>query len=161
MQRRNGMEDLFGVMFSVKSDTNNNAQFYISISPDMVYLQRFAFKLHIRNTESTNWQMFVGSVDVTDYLIEQHDDEWIEGEGIYPNNEIEYDEDDDEGYADYIEDFYDILDVVSMKIAENTEDSLKDAKRLLRPGFKKIVMKSDAPFEMDAYLYLKYSHTNR
>ena len=47
-QRRNGMEDLFGICFSSNGDASTPASFYISLSPDYVYLQRFAFKFVIK-----------------------------------------------------------------------------------------------------------------
>lgn len=52
-QRRNGMEDLYGVMFSADGDEDAPATFYISLSPDMVYLQRFAFKFVIKPFATT------------------------------------------------------------------------------------------------------------
>ncbi|MEE0897440.1 MAG: hypothetical protein U0L88_07415 [Acutalibacteraceae bacterium] len=52
-QRRNGMEDLYGVCFSANGDASHPARFYISLSPDYVYLQRFAFKFVIKPYRST------------------------------------------------------------------------------------------------------------
>lgn len=52
-QRRNGMEDLYGVCFSANGDASHPASFYVSISPDMVYLERFAFKFVIKPYRST------------------------------------------------------------------------------------------------------------
>lgn len=198
-QRRNGMEDLYGVMFSANGDAENPATFYISLSPDMVYLERFAFKFVIRpftttvkggtdsqtvtvnnrslsvendsitpnphnhttqahthniingmsfvNTTSSYWRVKIHGVDITAYLQEQHDGEWITGEGIYPTNRLED-----------VEDFYDILDVASMMIAEGEEE---DAEKILRPEFKKVQIYSDAPFGVDVYAYVKYSNINR
>ena len=198
-QRRNGLEDLYGQPFIEYGDGNNPATFYISISPDYIYLERYAFKFVIKpfattvqggtdsavvdveprslsinnnsitpnphdrdtkphthnlingmsfvNTTSSNWQVWIAGVNVTPYLIEQHDGEWIDGEGIYPNNKLE----------DLV-DFYDILDVASVLDAEG-----KTAERnaLTRPELKKVEIRSDAPFGVQAYLYLKYSNVNR
>lgn len=47
-QRRNGMEDLYGICFSANGDKDHPARFYISLSPDYVYLQRFAFKFVLK-----------------------------------------------------------------------------------------------------------------
>lgn len=203
-QRRNGMEDLFGVCFSANGDADNPATFYVSISPDYGYLERFAFKFVIKpfsttvkggtdsatvsvnnrslsisggdispnphshgtqphthniisgmsyvNTVSDYWRMRIHGVDITPYLIEQHDGEWIDmsdtsGEEIFPSNEL-----------DDRQDFYDILDVASMLTAEG---NYTDRDKILAPEFKKIELISDAPFGVDAYLYLKYNHTNR
>lgn len=200
-QRRNGMEDLYGVMFSADGDEDAPATFYISLSPDFVYLQRFAFKFVIKpfattvkggsspatvivdntsllvnnetgqiepnphthftlphthnmtsgktfiDTTSDYWRVRIDGIDITAYLIEQHNNQWIHGEGIYPTNRLE----------DH-EDFYDILDVCSMMIA-NGEKAKAD--KILKPTFKKVEIISDAPFAVDAYLYMKFSHLNR
>lgn len=198
-QRRNGMEDLYGVMFSADGDEDSPATFYISLSPDMVYLQRFAFKFVIKpfattvkggtssatvvvdntslsvnnnnivpnphnhttlphthnmvsgktfiDTTSDYWRVKVGGVDITAELIEQHNGDWIEGEGIFPNGDLV-----SQGG------FYDILDVASMLDAQGRT---ADREAILRPNFKKVEIISDAPFSIDAYLYLKYSHLNR
>ena len=219
-QRRNGMEDLYGVEFTHNGDANHPATFYISVSPDLVYYERFAFKFIIEpfnssvagislssdsmvvgdtslaisgssgsqvisgtstlddatvgsitpnphahtisggtvtgslnygikklTTSSANWRVVIHDVDITEYLIEQHDGEWIEGEGIYPNNRLEDQED-----------FYDILDVACML---NAEGRTADRDKILAPEFKKVQIFSDAPFGLTAFLYLKYSHANR
>lgn len=199
LQRRNGMEDLYGVMFSADGDAENPATFYISLSPDFVYLQRFAFKFvikpysttikggtssavvdvkptslttdgssitpnphehgtepHTHNiingkafvpTTSTYWRVKIDGVDITAELIEQHDGDWIDGEGIFPNNRLED-----------VEDFYDILDVASLLDAQGRT---ADREKILYPRFKKVEIVSDAPFGCDAYLYMKYSNISR
>ena len=198
-QRRNGMEDLYGVMYSADGDAEHPATFYISLSPDYVYLQRFAFKFVIRpfattvqggtssaevlvdntallvnngliepnphnhltqphthnlisgkafvNTTSEYWRVRVAGIDITPYLIEQHYGEWIEGEGIYPNEELV-----EQG------DFYDILNVATMMTAEGRTE---ERELLLAPQFKKVEIISDAPFGVDAYLYVKYDNVSR
>lgn len=216
-QRRNGMEDLYGVCFSSNGDANTPASFYISLSPDYGYLQRFAFKFVIKpfkssvsgvsgggsmtvgetslsgggggehiiaststleedggggispnphthsvsgsiggvdygirtiGTVSTNWRVVIDGIDITALLIAQHDGEWISGEGVYPNTALESD----------IENFYDILEVcdVLTDLGMTTERD-----KILRSRFKEVKIMSDAPFGVDAYLYLKYDHTNR
>lgn len=218
-QRRNGMEDLYGVEFTHNGDASHPATFYVSVSPDLVYYERFALKFVIEpfnssvagvsgsgsmtvgetlltfngsgsgssvidgtstlddgsmsgsltpnphthevsgsigglsygikkiSTASTVWHVAIDGIDITDYLIEQHDGEWIHGEGIYPTNRL----------TDR-EDFYDILDVASIMTAEGEIDKRN---RILAPTFKKVEVSSDAPFGLTAFLYLKYSHTNR
>lgn len=213
-QRRNGMEDLYGVCFSANGDAQHPATFYVSLSPDYVYLERFAFKfvikpyastvagasssgggggesgatslaiesevdsgtstlvesidpnphahseggggtttvtvdygIHKINTTSTNWRVHIGGIDITPYLIAQHDGEWINGEGIFPSGEL--------GQP---KDFYDILEVcdVMTDMGEITERD-----KILESEFKKVEIFSDAPFGVDAYLYVKISHLNR
>lgn len=171
-QRRNGMEDLYGVCFSAHATEPKSgrytARFYISLSPDYVYLHRFAFKFVIMPSitegedpsEGRDWRVTIGTkkvndvyvpVDVTDYLKEQQDippeDPLFEGEGVYPSNKL-----------DDREDFYDILDVVSVMYAEGEDDS---AEAIIKPIFKPVEISSVKPFSVDAYLYLKYSNTNR
>lgn len=209
-QRRNGMEDLYGVCFSSNGDASTPATFYISLSPDYVYLQRFAFKFVIKpfkssvagaggtgltigetelsgtggkpyiidgtstldltgggispnphthsasgqitgltygvkeiNTASTNWRVKVADIDITAYLASQHG-AWIDGQGIFPDNSMV--------------NFYDILEVASDMTAMG---ETANREKLLASEFKKVEILSDAPFGVDAYLYLKYSNTNR
>ena len=162
-QRRNGMEDLYGVCFSAHATEPKSgrytARFYISLSPDYVYLHRFAFKFVIMPSitegedpsEGRDWRVEIGGQDITDYLKEQQDippeDPLFEGEGVYPSNKL-----------DDREDFYDILDVVSVMYAEGEDDS---AEAIIKPIFKPVEISSVKPFSVDAYLYLKYSNTNR
>lgn len=217
-QRRNGMEDLYGICFSANGDASHPAKFYISLSPDYVYLQRFAFKLVLRPftssvsgvsgsgsmtigetsltgsgggesiisgtstleessgsvspnphthsasgsigglsygikqiaSSSTAWSMRIDGVDITDYLCEQQgvDSLFDQGEGIYPKSASSLD----------IEDMYDILDVVSVMIAEGKDE---DAEKVIRSGFKPVEIYGNQPFGIDAYLYCKYSNLNR
>lgn len=195
-QRRNGMEDLYGVCFSANGDANSPATFYISLSPDYVYLHRFAFKFIIRpftttikgatesatvtvnptslsvsndaispnphghgtqphthnvingmafvNTTSSTWRVRIAGVDITAYLAAQYNGSWINGEGIYPSQSMN--------------DFYDILEVASDMTAMG---EITDRDKILASEFKKVEILSDAPFGVDAYLYLKYGNTNR
>lgn len=199
-QRRNGMEDLYGTMFSASGDADNPARFYVSLSPNYVYLEMFAFKFVIKpfavtvkggtnsvqvqvadtelqvadglitpnphthetwphthnivngmsyvDTTSDYWRVKIADVDITPYLIEQHDGNWIKGKGIYPNSRLE----------NLRTDFYDILGVACML---NAEGKTTQREALLAHDFKEVEIYSDAPFSVDAYLYLAYPHTNR
>lgn len=168
-QRRNGMEDLYGVCFSAHATEANDqgryeAKFYVSLSPDYVYIHRFAFKFVIMPSivqdedpsEGRDWKVYIGKrddnslVDITAYLEEQQGiTPLFSGEGIYPKNDE---------LIDSIENFYDILDVVSVMYAEGNN---ADADTIIEPKFKPVVISSKKPFSVDAYLYLKYSNTNR
>lgn len=168
-QRRNGMEDLYGVCFTAHAtelkDGVYRARFYISLSPDYVYLHRFAFKFVIMPSivededpsEGRDWKVLIAGKDITAYLKEQQDIDptapLFSGEGVYPSN----------GLTDSIENFYDILDVISVMIAEgqDPDDTDDDVYHLLKPSFKPVDITSAKPFSVDAYLYLKYSNTNR
>lgn len=52
-QRRNQVVDIYGMEFTRQGDDGAPATFYISISPDMIYLERFEFKLIIQPFLST------------------------------------------------------------------------------------------------------------
>lgn len=52
-QRRDQVTDLFGVEYTRQGDGGAPATFYISVSPDMIYLERFACKLIIQPFIST------------------------------------------------------------------------------------------------------------
>ena len=213
LQRRTEFTDLNGVPFVAQGDADHPAQFYISISPDLVYFLRFQFKLHIQplistvtgggsisnvdyteldldsttevvedtstlkisddlspnphrhsasgsggsvqygikyiHTTSDNWTVKIHGVDITDYLIEQQDGDWIEGEGVYPTNQNEEDTD-----------YYDVLQVATL-LYNGSESDQDDAQKLLKPEFKLMEIESDAPFQVTMYLYCKYSVVGR
>lgn len=151
LQRRTEFTDLYGIPFYAESNNNNVARFYISISPDLVYMMRFQFKLQIRGTSSDNFKISIDGVDIEDYLIAQHEGEWIDGSGLYPNDALEDDTD-----------FYDVMAVATDIYNESaTEEKTKDANKLLKPGFKEVVIESDSSFTVTMYLYQKYSVTAR
>lgn len=52
-QRRDRVVDMYGVEFTRVGDGDAPARFYISVSPDMVYLERFQFKLIVSPFVST------------------------------------------------------------------------------------------------------------
>lgn len=192
-QRRVSFVDTYGTPYTAQGDALNPATFYISVSPDLIYYERFAFKFVIESFESSvsgvsgtalsinntsleiednainpnphkhtitgginavsygvkkqatssdNWAVHISGVDITDYLMEQHDGEWIDGQGVFPSSGAE--------------DFYDILDVACMMRADNQSPD-----PVLNPGFKPVQIYSDAPFRVTAYLYMKYSNMNR
>lgn len=150
-QRRTQFTDLYGIPFYAESDGSNKAVFYISVSPDLVYDMRLQFKLHIRGTSSDEFSISVDGVAIEDYLIAQHDGEWIDGSGLYPTDELE-----DET------DFYDIMAVATDIYNEgNNEETTREANKLLKPGFKEVVIQSDAPFSATLYLYTKLSNVGR
>lgn len=48
LQRRNQVVDLYGIEYTRQGDTNTPATFYISVSPDLVYYERFEFKIIVQ-----------------------------------------------------------------------------------------------------------------
>lgn len=63
-QRRHQVTDIYGDEFTRQLDSGSPAKFYISISPDMVYLERFEFKLIIQPFVSYSNGMETVEVDV-------------------------------------------------------------------------------------------------
>lgn len=172
-QRRNQVVDMYGMDISRESNSSNpyglkgdTATLYVSVSPDLVYYERFQFKLYINSNSAENFQIFVrtkythdgeykmGNIDITPYLKAQEDGEWIEGgrETAYPNNVLE--DADPTAPANA----YDMLEVADMMYAEGNEEQ---AEAILRPEFKKFLVRADGEFFCAMILYLKYSHLNR
>lgn len=203
LQRRSQITDLYGVVFHAQGDANHDAEFYISVSPDLQYYERFQFKLNIQpylatvtgattqtsavventaltvaggsitpnphghtspahghtvvkgisqaNMNATQFSISMDDVSITEYLMEQHGGDWIDGTGLFPQGSI--------SASDDIEEFYDILDVASVMMAETGGEDKKT--KLLRPGFKKMKISGNGFFSVDLYLYLKYSFTNQ
>lgn len=147
-QRRTEFPDTYGVPFYAESDENNEAKFYISLPPKYIYLLRFQFKLHVQTLDTSGdggFSIKMHGVDITDLLIEQEDGEWIDGEGLYPTNALEDDED-----------FYDILDAATVLYNGDADDQA-NAEKLLKPGFKPMVISANAPFSCTMYLFTRYS----
>lgn len=73
LQRRHQVVDLYGVEYSRLGDINNPAVVYISISPDMEYIERFQFKLIITPFSSSVGSMSssgTGSIGSTSLDVE-------------------------------------------------------------------------------------------
>ena len=240
LQRRNQVVDIYGMEFTRQGDEGKPATFYISISPDLIYFERFEFKIiiesfktpiatdgirpefvRVRDTEliiqdaaafntggtgltvageglmtninaispnphthdltpnphhhtipahghhlnpnphhhetdahghtivagmsyfkstATNFEIWIdGDIDLTPYFKAQFPDQWIDGEGIFP----------EAGTANY-----DVLEAVGYM-----DESMRQ--RILTPGYKKIEVKGDGIFNATLVNYLKYPHVNR
>ncbi|MGL4695171.1 hypothetical protein [Enterococcus larvae] len=48
LQRRNQVVDIYGMEFTRQGDSSHPATFYISVSPDLIYYERFEFKIIIQ-----------------------------------------------------------------------------------------------------------------
>lgn len=145
-QRRNEVVDLFGIEYTRQGDAVNPATFYISISPDMIYLDRFEFKLIIDNTTlaTTDYKVFVDGRNVTPYLKAQYGGSWISGAGVYPSLDVEEN--------------YDILEVASDFAGAG---DVATATALTEAGYKKVEITANGSFQVTLVNYLKYSHMNR
>lgn len=192
-QRRNSFVDMFGYEFTRQGDAQTPAQFYVSVSGDMLYLERFQFKLifspfamsvgnngatgstsvqindtslstngttitpnpHSHTSPAHNHSLSPGitlfssnvenvtvsidGIDITSYLAAQYGGNWINGEGIYPNDTL---------------DCYDIL-----KVADDMQDWRQ--KVLTSSGYKNISISANVPFNVSLVNYIKFSQTNR
>lgn len=167
VQRRNSFVDLYGIPHYAKSDEDNKATFYVSISQDYIYLNRFQFRLSMLKVKGGDFKVYIDGMEITDYLKEQQGGDWIEDEGLYPLDLTDDDPstvDNDDEYS-----YYDILDVAQViqaeadtKTDEDEKEELEKKRRnLLRAGFKKIEITSSGSFEVTMYLYLKLSNMNR
>lgn len=173
-QRRNQVVDLYGIDFYRESHQTNSkhlVSIWVSVSPDLVYYERFQYKLYVADTESTNFQMKVVSevkqddgkyeeqlIDITPYLKAQTGGKFIDEGGRekpYPND---HDLDEEEHDIDKPAAAYDLLEVAGDMYAEGNDEL---AAAILRPEFKRFELISDAPFKCALILYLKYSHLGR
>lgn len=143
-QRRNQVVDLQGIEFTRVGTREYQPSFYVSISPDMIYMERFEFKLIVEGATGSNFRVSVDGVDITAYLMAQYDGQWITGDGVYPSMSIHKN--------------YDVLEAASDMYAEG-KTAL--AESLVRPGYKKIVISASQPFTVTMSQYIKYSHMNR
>lgn len=88
-QRRHSFVDLYGVEYTRQGDGSNPATFYISISPDMVYMERFEFKIIVSpfltsNGMGTNTASpVIGSTELETSLVKSGNE--ITGVNITPN----------------------------------------------------------------------------
>ena len=179
LQRRNGNVDIYGYEFYRQGDVNSPAEFGISISQDLVYFERFEFKLIIQpflssvsgdglspvdlritsNDQITpnphthtltagisatasatgGYRIEIEGIDLTAHFMAQYDGEWINGEGIYPKDDLSN---------------YDVLKACGYLSDE-------DRHKILSAGYKKIRIYATAPFNVTLVNYLKYSHRGR
>lgn len=92
-QRRNQVVDIYGMEFTRQGGPGAPATFYISISPDMIYLERFEFKLIIQpfltttgaNTSATSIQIGETNLSLEEYVRVQQSDLQFSDQAITPN----------------------------------------------------------------------------
>lgn len=157
LQRRDQVTDLHGVEFTRSADPSIPAQFFVTLSRDMTYLEMFEFKLIIQpytqlapNVQpvivpvaDSGYRVSVDGIDVSAYLAAQHNG-WIGGEGIYPSTQ------------DGIN--YDLLEAAcDMRAAGR----IADAERIVAPGYKRIQVSGKSLFNATLVLFLKHAHVNR
>lgn len=84
-QRRNTFVDLYGIEFTRQGDSGTPAKFYISITPDMIYLERFEFKLIVQPFASYSNGMETVVVDVNPTSLSTGNTSLSGGSSISPN----------------------------------------------------------------------------
>lgn len=90
-------------------------------------------------TTARNYRIYLEDVDLTPYFMAQHNMQWINGNGIYPADNLSN---------------YDVLS--ACKYLKDSE-----VQKILSAGYRHISITADAPFNVTLVNYLKYSHVNR
>lgn len=163
-QRRLQVVDLFGIEFiGTTTEDKKVANYNISISPDMVYLERFQFKIFMidESQNPTNFTVSINGIDITDYLklqASELEDGHYMGQGtkveIYPKKAFN----DDSDTPNNLNGSFDLIDIANLLCDEDRDD---DANKILTSGIKKITIRASKEFTASILLYLKYSHLNR
>lgn len=143
-QRRNQIVDLPGVEFSRVGDPDTTSTFFVELSTDMIYIERFEFKVVIEDSRSNAFRILVDGVDISPYLMAQYGGNWITGDGTFPSTQPNQN--------------YDIIRVASDLYLEGRGD-LGNA--LVRPGRKSITISGNGTFTPTISTWRKYSHMNR
>lgn len=139
VQRRNQTVDMYGYELTGHGTASKPATIGISVSQDMIYYNRYEFKIVIENSSSTSFQIKIDGIDLTPYFQAQFNGAWIYGNGVYPNK----------GTANY-----DVL-----KATGYMSDSERN--KILDPGYKEVQVIGNGDFDLKLYNYMKYSHGNR
>ena len=139
VQRRNQTVDMYGYELTGHGTASSPATIGISVSQDMIYYNRYEFKIVIENSSSTSFQIKIGGIDLTPYFQAQFNGAWIYGNGVYPNK----------GTANY-----DVLKATGYM-------SNSERNKILEPGYKEVQVIGNGDFDLKLYNYMKYSHCNR
>lgn len=178
LQRRNGNVDIYGYEFYRQGDVDAPAEFGISVSQDLVYFERFEFKLIIQpflssvsgagmspvdlqiendeitpnpHTHTLTSGIASSSSAISGYRIE------IEGIDLTAYFMAQFDGEWITGEGIYPRDDLSNYDVLKACGYLSEEDRHK----ILSAGYKKIRIYADAPFNVTLVNYLKYSHRGR
>lgn len=145
-QRRTGFIEVFGN--EVYKQINDEGIFYISISPDREYFERYQMKFAIEKGATVGTvKVWIDDIELTDYFKEQHG-EWINGEGVFP--------DDDRG-EDETSAYYDVLDACGLLIASGDTEA---PNTILDVGLHELKIKGITG-GVSFLPYIKYSVINR
>jgi hypothetical protein len=191
LQRRNQVVDVYGMEFTRQGDSGHPATFYVSVSPDLVYYERFEFKIIIDSfavpiaglgTESATVIVNDTSLSSNNDVItpnphthttQSHNHSLVAGMSLVPsavaNFEIFIE---DINVTPYLQSqFPNWIDGEGVFPSPSLEnyDILKavgfmptwQKGAILQPGYKKIELKGEGIFNATLVNYLKYSHVNR
>lgn len=150
-QRRDQVVDIQGVEYHRSLSVEPGSSAYvgrvpITVSPDLIYWERFAFKIttYAAPQGVSGFNIFLEGVNISPYLAAQYGS-WVDSEGIFPTDKVEKD--------------YDILLAACMMRADGREDL---ANRILKPGYKLVTLAANTPMQVILTLaHIKYSHMNR
>ena len=150
-QRRDQVVDIQGVeyhrsMFMEPGTPIPIARIPIAVSPDLIYWERFEFKISVYAASQgvDGFKIFLEGVDISPYLAVQYNS-WIDHEGLFPSVEVNKN--------------YDVLLAASYMILDGREDL---AERILKPGYKTITVAATYPMQVTLTIaHCKFSHTNR
>lgn len=139
VQRRNTAMDIYGYEFTRTGCTPSKpATVGISISADLIYYERFEFKLLLDNCTATDFSIYIEDIDLTAYFKQQFNGAWITGGGLYPGQLSNFD---------------------ILKACGYLTDEQRNI--ILDPGYKTIKISGNGNFDVTLINYLKYSHVNR
>lgn len=189
-QRRDEFVDLFGVEYMRNGSSGNPAKFYVSISGDEAYMERFQFKLIISPFQvnadlaltSTDLDITGSSIGNLRITPNPHNHQMVagltnipvttgnftikcEGIDVTPYLRAQVTEGgwrwfDGEGVYPST-DLEQSFDMMEVACDLKAEGREADANTILRQGLKPIEIASDQPFTVTMILYLKYQHMNR
>lgn len=150
-QRRDQVVDIQGIEYHrslVKVDDSPVpiARIPLTVSPDLIFWERFAFKIttYAASQGVQGFKVFLEGIDISPYLAAQYD-AWVDGEGIFPTDKVEKD--------------YDVLLASSLMRLDGQKEL---ADRILRPGYKLVSIAATYPMQVILTLtHIKYSHMNR
>ena len=157
LQRRDQGSDLHGVEFTRAAGPGAPATFFVSLSQDMTYIERFDFKLligpytmlsptkppEVVPVDHSGFRVSVDGVDISAYLAAQYGG-WIGGEGVYPSLQVDRN--------------YDLLEVASDMYAEGNDQI---AERIVAQGYKRIAVSGTSLFTCTLVAFVKHAHANR
>jgi len=185
-QRRNQVVDTYGMEHTSQGDETSPATFFVSISPDLIYYERFEFKLVIEafriplktgtsgsvpQTEPVTLEIVNGKItpnphthEITagitlDGNVGQTFELFIDGINLTEAFKQQYNGHWVTGTGIFPETSNGLGNYDVLKAIEYLPEWQRGV--VLKPGFKKIEVRGKGVFHATLINYLKYSHVNR